>query len=75
MIYYLLGIITGIMISTINIVLFERFKIPIQRNIMKADRITHDFFTGNSEKGYVAGMSEEESNYMQAITKDKPLEL
>jgi hypothetical protein len=72
MIEYILGILTGLLISIINIVLFERFKIPIQRNIEQLRNTP--IIQGGSNKAFIAGMSEEESSYMEAITRnEKPI--
>ena len=72
MIEYILGIITGLILAAINIGLWARFHITLQRNIEHF--INKPLFKGSDQMAYISGMSEEESSYMDSL-KEKEVKI
>jgi len=66
---FILGLITGLVIAAINIILFERFRIPIERTMPLIEAKMHNVM--GKEGAYISGLSEEESNFMEAIKSNE----
>ena len=66
---FILGLITGLVIAAINIILFERFRIPIERTMPLIEAKMHNVM--GTEGAYISGLSEEESNFMEAIKSNE----
>lgn len=70
---FILGLITGLLISCFIAILVTRFRNPIERTITQTQSKAETLM--GKEMSYIAGMSEEESNFAATLPLEKEVKI
>lgn len=68
-----IGIVTGLSIAVLNIALWIKFHIPFQRKM--EELMNKPIFISESNRAYIAGLSDEEQSFSDSINKNVDVKL
>ena len=67
MIYLILGILIGLSVAIFIAILIGRFSAPIQRGLPIINKQVQEILGKKDSIAYIAGLSEEESTYLESL--------